>query len=596
MSTIKRDLQQSLLTIISDLYDVRFVADEIVVERPNIESHGDFATNIAMKLAGELKRSPLDIAEEIVERLKAEEIQRKLEDITIATPGFINFKLSKATLYEELITVINAKEEYGKGTYDKDETWLLEHTSPNPNKAMHLGHLRNNVTGMAIGNIWEYMGIKVIRDAVDNDRGIAIAKLMWGYLKFARKDGAENTDIGYWYEHQNEWQTPEELGLRPDRFVDELYVRASTDFKENEDTQSKVRQMVIDWENEEEKNWALWERVMDYSHRGQDMTLERLHSKWDFVWHEHEHYKQGKQLVEEGLKSGVFQRTPEGTIITNLDKYKIPNTVVEKSDGTALYITQDLALTKLKKEKFNADKMFWVIGPEQTLAMKQVFAVSEQLGTGKLSDFVHLMFGYMSIKGKGKMSSRAGTVIYIDELIDEARDTILEKLEDRGFDGEEKQRIAEIIGVGAVKYSILKVARTTDTAFDFATSLAFDGNSGPYLVYTYVRARNILQGNTVSVDLKDLEVLQDEKELDIIRYLLRFPEVVHTSGIQYAPNMIADFLFELAQKFNRFYKELYVLTAETEELKIARLALTEVVATTLKTGLGLLGIETVEKM
>ncbi len=222
----------------------------------------------------------------------------------------------------------------------------------------------------------------MVWDAVDNDRGIAIARLMWGYLKFGRKDYAEIADIEYWYKHQDEWQTPEGLGIRPDKFVDELYVKASNDFKENEDTQSKVRQMVIDWENGDEINWALWRKVMEYSHEGQEMTLKRLKSRWDHVWHEHEHYKLGKDLVEEGLKRGIFERTKEGTVITKLDSYRIPNTVVEKSDGTALYITQDLALTRLKKEKYSPDKMFWVIGPEQTLAMQQVFAVSEQLGTG----------------------------------------------------------------------------------------------------------------------------------------------------------------------------------------------------------------------
>ena len=261
-------------------------------------------------------------------------------------------------MLSEASKVSQLGDEYGKGGWGKGKIYEVEHTSPNPNKAMHIGHLRNNVTGMALANIFEAGGIKVIRDEIDNNRGIAIAKLMWGYLKFAKKDKKEITDMKYWNDHQDEWETPEDKGLRPDLFVDELYVKGSEDYKVSEEIENLIKKLVVDWENEDKSTWSLWKKVLDYSYQGQNLTLERLGNKWDKIWREHEHYKAGKEMVTSGLKKGVFKKLPDGAIITQLEKYGIPDTVVVKKDGTSLYITQDLALTKLKKEAFHANRIF----------------------------------------------------------------------------------------------------------------------------------------------------------------------------------------------------------------------------------------------
>src|SRR5258708_6527418 len=256
---------------------------------------GDYTTNIALS-----SKNPRKTADEIVEKLdKDKNLKDIVEKIEIAGPGFINFHLSTKALISNLTEILTQKENYGRSEAGKGKIWLIEHTSPNPNKAMHLGHLRNNVLGMAISNIWEFTGIKVIRDDIDNNRGIAIAKLMWGYIKYADEKKASQ--------------------MRPDRFVDELYSKASTDFKDPE-VEKEVRQMVIDWENGDEKSWELWEKVLSYSYEGQNMTLKRLGNKWDKVWHEHEHYQEGKKIAEEGLKKGIFKDGKGRAIVTDLKK------------------------------------------------------------------------------------------------------------------------------------------------------------------------------------------------------------------------------------------------------------------------------------
>jgi arginyl-tRNA synthetase len=573
-------------------YDKHIKKEEIYIEHPQNEEFGDFSTNVGMVLAGKAKKNPEVIAKNLKKQITGRDVLQCVSTIG----GFLNFQLSTEWLANELNEILKEKDTYGNSNWGKDQTWLLEHTSPNPNKAMHLGHLRNNVTGMAIGNLWEAVGIKVTRDAIDNNRGIAIAKLMWGYLKFARKDKKETTDISYWSSHQDEWLTPEDANVRPDKFMDELYVKASTDFKENKDTEKTVRQMVVDWEAGNKNDLELWEKVLSYVYKGQKQTLDRLGSKWDHVWHEHEHYKMGKDLAYEGLEKGVFKKS-KGAIVTDLKKYGIPDTVVIKSDGTALYITQDFSLTKLKMEKFKPDKAFWVIGPEQSLALKQFFAACEQLGIGKYEDYTHIAYGWMSIKGKGKMSSRLGNVIYIDDLVDEVKNKVLEKIKDSDFDETERENIAEKVALGAIKYSILKVGRMTGTAFDIDESVSFEGDSGPYLQYTYARANSILKESKSPIaDRLSPKVELNNEEQAILRTLYKFPEMVFEAGMNLSPNLLCLYLFDLAQKFNLFYRKHKVLKAQSAKLKTQRLAITAATAQVIKNGLELLGIEVLEKM
>ncbi len=559
---------------------------KIEISYPTNSDFGDYTTNVALQIAKKLHRNPFELAQEIASHIPTDATIQKVQ---VVQPGFINFWLQDAVYQTELHKILEKKDTYGHSNAGNGKKWLIEHTSPNPNKAMHLGHLRNNVTGMAIANIWDAVGIEVIRDCIDNNRGIAIAKLMWGYLKFAKKEPQLPTTLEYWYGHQSQWNTPTEANTSPDKFVDQLYVKASEDFKDK-DVEAAVRQMVIQWENGDEKNRALWKKVLDFSHHGQAQTYARLGNHFDKVWHEDEHYQLGKDIVHEGLQKRVFKKLEDGAVLSQLEAYNLPDTIIIKSDGTSLYITQDIALTKLKKDTFNPDKLHWVVGPEQTLALKQLFAICEQLGIAKREDLIHIPFGWMSLKGKGKMSSRTGNVVYIEDLLDDAKTELLQL----NFTAQDKERVAEILAVGAVKYSILKVGRTTDTAFDFQTSLSLEGDSGPYLQYTYARCQSILSQSNHSLSVTMAATTTNE-ELAIMRHLIKFASVIENSAYQYAPNLLCSYLFELAQKFNFFYQKSPVLKAE-EQTRLFRLQLTAAVAQVLKNGLSLLGIETAEKI
>lgn len=636
----------------------QFKFADIVLEHPAEKSHGDLSTPVALSLFSQPGRpgklqSPHQLAEALAEIIKkralaintdqeprqfATKTPTALTNLQVSTaqPGFINFTLSEDFLTSQMAEIIRSRVTYPFKQRNTQKR-LLEHTSPNPNKAMHLGHLRTNLVGMALGRVWQKVGYEVIFDAVDNNRGIAIAKLMWGFLKFARQDGQTITDIAYWQQHQDEWHTPESTNLRSDKFMDQLYVKGAEDFEASEDTQKQVRQMVIDWEAGESNNRQLWAQVLEYVHQGQAMTLGRLGSHWDIVWHEHEHYQLGKDLVEEGLKKGIFCKLDDGAVITNLEKdYGLTDTIVQKSDGTSLYITQDIALTKLKMEKVKPDHAYWVIGPEQTLAMKQLFAICEQLGIARLDQLTHIFYGYISLKGQGKMSSRKGTVVYIDDLLDQATEMVKKVILASGANSETyTAEIAEKIGVGAVKYSILKTGRLQDIAFDLNDAVQLTGNAGPYLQYTYVRCYNLIAKlmilmsiDTANLKNSDIAIPFDTflnnkaylnyqwqaVEVDILRNLYKYYEILELTASELAPQYLCTYLYELSQQFNSFYASQPILAeiaendrengelvgeARLEKLPVAvqaRVLLVLAVALVIQDGLQLLGIETVEQM
>jgi arginyl-tRNA synthetase len=589
-------IAQELKTIINQALEQFGISGvNFTLEHPTDLSHGDYACNVAMVAAKQVGKNPRELADQIVAEIqKASPPLLAGEGLGVrsAGPGFINFTISQKFFATCIPEIISAGDQFGKNNNLQGQTWVIEHTSPNPNKAMHLGHLRNNLTGMAIANIAEANGVTVIRDEVDNNRGIAIAKLMWGYLKFGRKDGdITKTDVVYWADHEDEWKIPEDMQLRPDRFVDQFYVLGAEDFK-NESVEMTVRDFVVKWEAHDETIWKLWKKVLDYSYRGQELTLKRLGNKWDYVWHEHEHYQKGKDLVEQGLQKKVFKIGDGGAIVTDFHDEKLPDTVLIKSDGTSLYLTQDIALTKLKREKYAADKLFWVIGPEQSLALKQLFRVCEQLGIGKESDYTHLAYGYVSLMKNGeieKMSSRLGNVVFIDDLIDTVKAVALTKLR------EGDDELAEIIALGAIKFAILFTGRLTDTAFDIDRATNLDGDSGPYLQYTHARIVSIKEKSTIaSIIPRYTSELEQVHAIERIVY--RFPEVVENALVEYAPNYIATYLVDLAREFNSFYAMNTIVDVDHPEISAHRLAITQAVQTVLKNGLWLLGITAPEKM
>lgn len=560
----------------------------------NYAKFGDISTSSPLALSKKTNKNPIQVADELCEYIKSLK-NKYIQKVESVNPGFVNIYLNNEYWSDTALEIFKNIDYFGSNKSGRNKKWIVEHTSPNSNKCLHIGHLRNNIFAMALCNLVQNSGYELVRDCIYNNRGIAMAKMMWGYLKYARKDNKEITDIQYWVNHKSEWNLPEDLNVRPDRFVDDLYVKGNSDYEKDENIKGVIKKYVIEWENEDKNIWELWKFLVDYAFTGQLMTLKRLGSKWDNIWYEHEIYKMGKEIIFEGMKNNVFRKS-EGAIVTNLAKYNLPDTIAIKSDGTANYLTQDISLTKLKIEKFKADKYIWVVGPEQTLQFQQLFAICEMLEWGLRDKFLHLFYGFVTIKGMGKMSSRKGNVLYIDDLLDKCRDTILPKIKNQELTSKDKLETAEKLGLASVKYSLLSVSRNTPTIFDFETSLSFEGNSGPYIMYTYTRALSVLEKYTEDYSKVNKLLFDNDIEMNIIKKISEFPNICQKAVEEYSPNLVCNFMFELSQLFNHFYNELEILKSGDKEKTQYRVILTYLVSRILKKSFEVLNIDTVDKM
>lgn len=603
---------------------------EVQLEVPENEDFGDYASNFALRMfsrgkGGRIKgktsqllinftspsgkqlasvQLPREFALALVEKLKKDkELEKVVDKIEIAGPGFINFYLAKTLLLENLREVLERGEDYGRSNFLKGKKYLIEHTSPNTIKTLHIGHVRNNVLGMALHNIMEFNGADVKLDAINNDRGIHVMKAVWAYMKYGKGE------------------TPHSKREKPDHFVNRFYMIGADEAEKNPKAKEEMQELLRRWEKGDEEVRAVWKKLRDLTYEGFLETYKRLGSHHDQQWFESDFYELGKEIVQEGLSKGIFRRLEDGAVLSNLGKYGLSDAIVLRGDGTSMYHTQDLYLTKLKREKFPSDLYIWIVGPEQELYLKQLFAMCEQLGIGRREDYYHLSYGFVYLKGKGKMSSRKGTVISADWLMDEVvarAKKIIEKSEtSRGLSKEEIVKIAESVGLGAIKYGFLKLARETDIQFDIDESLSLEGHSAPYLQYTYARTQSVLRkakdnfkntkfprlkfraksllGNKSNTDLGFR--LNREEEL-LIRGFVHFPEVVIDSAKNYSPNLLCNYLYDLAQKFNLFYNMHKILLQRKKERDQSefRLALTTATGSILKTGLKLLGIEAPERM
>jgi len=548
---------------------------EIFLEIPELMEHGDYATNICLIKAKKLKKEPIELAREIKSKLeKDESLKRIVSNISVAGPGFINFTLSQEALLNNLDDIAKLGKEFGKSKANEGKKVLLEHTSPNTIKTLHVGHVRNNTLGMAVHNIMEFTGCKVKLDAINNDRGIHVMKALWAYLK----EGGD--------------KTPKDI--KTDHFVNKYYIEGAKKAEDPENLK-EMRFLLKKWEEKDEEVRSKWKKLRDWTFSGFKDTYERLGSRHDKQWFESDFYEQGKDIVEKGLKKGVFRKLKDKAVLSNLEKYGLPDTIILRADGTSMYHTQDLRLTELKREKFPSGLYIWDIGPEQSLYLKQLFAMCEQLGIGKKDDYLHLTYGFVFLKGGGKMSSRKGNVISADWLMDEmvkrARKIITKSETSRGLSQKEVEKVSEQVGIGAIKYGFLKISKDRDLHFDLGESLSLEGNSGPYLQYTYARIQSVLKK---SKEMKDFSLKKlNKEEILLLRLLVRFPEVVLESSNNLAPNLVVNYIYELAQKYNNFYSKHKILGSENEGF---RLKLSSATAKVINNGLALLGIDTPEKM
>ncbi len=619
MKNIKLDqqLKEVIAKVVAGLYpDHKISPENISLEHPNLEEYGDFSSSVALKLARDVKQKPVEMANKIAQKLDQSSLKDVIfEKVTVAEPGFVNFFLSSKYLQQQVIGIQTLGDDYGKGI-DKG-TIVVEFVSPNINKPLHIGHLRNAALGMSIAELYKKLGWKVYKDEINNDRGLHIMKSVLGYLIDGQKNKEDNKFdernwrelLALWVANPNDWKEP--AMVKPDQFVGHYYMQGERFLKEMKEPMEKnLSEMLQAWEKEEKEIWQLWKVMGDWVREGLNETYKRIGVSHDKEWYESELYKEGRDIVLEGLAKGVFEKLPDGAIQANLEAFGMDNKVLVRRDGTSIYMTFDIALTKHKVQEFKADRYVWIVGSDQIDHFKRLFAIFQLLGLGKIGNFYHLAYGMVRVPG-GKMSSRMGNVILADDVLEEMKKMALKIMDEKKIESEvqkaERDSIAESVGVGAIKYSMLKVNPMVEVTFDLEKSVSLEGDSGPYIQYSYARARSLLrkaaelepviaseakQSHEIATSHK-IGLAMTKEEVEILRYLYRFPEVVEMAARQFAPNLIASYLFEIARRFNAFYNEVQIIGGDNEALD---LALTEATSIVIKNGLTLLGIEALERM
>jgi arginyl-tRNA synthetase len=518
-----------------------------------------------------MKKSPVQIAKEFANKIKP---SGSIKEIKAIGP-YLNFFINKQGLAKDILKeILEKKENFGSGE-KKHEKIMVEYVSPNTNKSLHLGHVRNGLLGTAVSNVLQFNGYKVIKASLNNDRGIGMCEAMLGYKMF----------------HNNE-----KPAIKPDHFVAQCYVDFKKAEKEKPELEEEAKKLLVEWEAEKPSVRKLWKKLTKWVYKGYKQTSKDLDFTFDKEYYESQIYKEGKEIVNEGLKKGIFE-IKEGAVTAILEPYNLPNKVLIKSDGTSLYMTQDLYLAQLKEKEFQIDRSVYVVASEQDNHFRQLFKILELLGFKSGKKCHHLSYGLVNLPS-GRMKSREGTVVDADDLIAEVTKLAREEVVKRHPELKEREisKRSRIIGLGALKFFMLKFDNITSFVYNPEESLSFEGETGPYVQYAHARICSILSKYNKAVnteaDLSKLNTPYDEK---LIVQLGLFKEVIEKAANDYRPHLIARYLIELAQSFNEFYHQCPILQAE-EDVKKARLVLISAVKQILKNGLNLLGIEAPEKM
>jgi len=548
---------------------------EVNLEFPGDDKFGDFTTNAAMVLAKKDSKNPRELAEEIVEKLKADkELAKIVDKVEVAGPGFINFWLTKLSLINELEKIEKEKEKYGSSTLGKGKTVVIDYSSPNIAKPFGIGHLRSTIIGQALYNLYDYIGFEVVGDNHLGDWGTQFGKLLY----MIDVENVKEFDIAK---------------------LEELYVKFHK-LAENDPTlEEKARQWFKKLEEGDELARSIWKKCIEVSTTEFDKIYGLLGVKIDFAFGESYYLSEMKQMMaDSGIKKHLT-KGEDGALIIDLSKEGIETPLMYlKSDGGTTYATRDLATIKFRVRKWNPDIIIYEVGAEQSFYFKQLFAAARLLGLVKESvQFVHTAHGlYLAPDGK-KFSTRKGKTIKLEEVLDEA---IARAGELQKGDGKPASAIttARQVGIGAIKYFDLMHSVQSNVVFEWEKIMNMEGNSGPYLQYTVARCNSVLNKSNNSINQlankleNDKWKMENEEEL-VLRTLIKFPETISASAITYSPNLLCNYLYDLAQKFNSFYNSDKIIGSENEGF---RLALTFAVGQVLKNGLKLLGIETPERM
>ncbi|MFO8020570.1 MAG: arginine--tRNA ligase [Promethearchaeia archaeon] len=544
-----------------------------IIEQPptGIEYTYGFPT---FKLAKYEKKNPVEIAENMIEKLEYPEF---FEEI-VAEGAYINFRVKKEII---LKNIFKFRGDYGRINIQAGESKIapqrivIEYPAPNTNKPLHLGHVRNMLIGSTLSRILKYNGHKVFDVNLNNDRGIHICKSMLAYKK---------------------WGDNKKPDKKPDHFVGDYYVKYSKMKEKNESIEEEAKELLRLWEEKDPEVRKLWKKLRQWALEGFQETYKKFDITFDKEYYESDFYYKGKKLILKGLEGGIFTKRPDGAIIANLnERYDLPDKVLLRSDGTSIYITQDVYLAHLKKEDFDYDKSIFIVGNEQRLYFQQLFAVLEMLGYTK--EKYHLSYGMINLP-EGKMKSREGKVVDADDLVKEMKVIAYEEVNKRYPDlsDEKKLERAEIIGMGALRFFILKFNPMKDFVFNPEESISFEGETGPYIQYCYARIQSIIEKSELDVQSTvDFQLLTHEKELRVIKLLNYFPEIVQEAADNYNIHLIPQYLLDLTQEFNSFYSSCPVIS-NNKELQKSRLYLIKCVQIVVKCGLNLLGIEVLKEM
>lgn len=604
--TIEQQIINAALAAVKELYGQEVPEKMVQLQKTKKEFEGNL-TLVVFPFLKISRKKPDETAREIGEYIKQN--CEAIADFN-AVGGFLNLVIDKKA-WLALLNEMNQNEKFGeKPVTEASPLVMIEYSSPNTNKPLHLGHVRNNLLGWSLAQIMEANGNRVVKTNIVNDRGIHICKSMLAWLKFGNGETPETSGkkgdhlIGDYYVAFDKHYRAEVAELKA-KYVAEGMDEEQAEKKAKEESPliKEAHEMLVKWEQNDPEVRALWKKMNDWVYAGFDETYKALGVGFDKIYYESNTYLVGKKKVEEGLAKGLFFRKDDNSVWADLTDEGLDQKLLLRSDGTSVYMTQDIGTAEMRFNDFPIDKMIYVVGNEQNYHFQVLSILLDRLGFKWGKELVHFSYGMVELPN-GKMKSREGTVVDADDLIAamvaDAKQTSEELGKFKDMSEEERNEIARIVGLGALKYFILKVDARKNMLFNPEESIDFNGNTGPFIQYTYARIRSILrkaqaEGISIPTTLADTMPL-NEKEIELIQKLNEFGAAVEQAGKDYSPSGIANYCYELTKAFNQFYHDYSILGADTEEEKVVRLVLAQNVGKTLKNGMALLGIEVPERM
>ena len=603
---LEKQLTEAIVKAVKALYDADITPEQVSLQktRPDFEGHLTLVTFPLLRIS---KRKPEDTGEDIA--LWLVENTDLVATFNIVK-GFLNLIIAPQK-WIELLDSIHADAHYGlTASTEESPLVMIEYSSPNTNKPLHLGHVRNNLLGWAVAQIAEANGNRVVKTNIVNDRGIHICKSMLAWQKYGNGETPQSSGkkgdhlIGDYYVAFDKHYRAEVAALKAQLLEEGVNSEeAETRAKEEAPLMVEAREMLRKWEQGDPEVRGLWRKMNEWVYAGFDETYKALGVSFDKIYYESDTYLEGKEKVEEGLEKGVFYRRPDGSVWADLTADGLDEKLLLRSDGTSVYMTQDIGTAKLRYQDYPISKMIYVVGNEQNYHFQVLSLLLDKLGFEWGKSLVHFSYGMVELPN-GKMKSREGTVVDADDLVEgmiaQARQTMDEAGKNTDMSEEEKQEVARIVGLGALKYFLLKVDARKNMVFNPEESIDFNGNTGPFIQYTYARIRSILRkAQDAGIDLPatlPTGVALSTKEEEIIQQLADFAAVVRAAGEDFSPSAIANYCYDLVKNYNQFYHEFQILREDNADVRAFRLVLSQNVAKVVRLGMGLLGIEMPERM